>query len=111
MRHKDVQILGEIQELELIIEESTILHKSSTDALRIVKDLETKVTSLRAQTPPELLQRYDRLRAKGPAVVNVHEGICGGCRLNIPKGDLQRMRNNETPLVCPNCFKFIVLDS
>lgn len=102
-------LLAELQELELIIEESAIIHRNDSNSS--ISELRGKAAGIRAKLPADILERYDRLRRNGPAVVSEVDGICTGCRLNVPKGDLQRMQNGSIPPICPNCYKFILLDA
>ena len=104
---QQIAALAELQELELVVEESDILHRQ--DAEPQIVEVRQKIEELRARIDPETLTRYDRLRDQGPAVVSEVKGLCTGCRLNVPKGDLQRMRNGNMPWLCPNCSKFILL--
>jgi predicted nucleic acid-binding Zn-ribbon protein len=102
-----VEKLMEMQELELVVHESEILHKSQEEAG--TKALRKQIDDIAAEIPPEPLQRYRKLRSAGLAVVDEEGGICLGCRLNIPRGDLNRMRTGKAPWMCPNCSKFLLL--
>ena len=103
---EQVQQLLELQELEFISKESAIVHADS-DA---DEDLETRISTKRRRIPEELLARYDRLTQFGPSVVVVKSGMCLGCNLCIPQGDLNRMVNGSVDPVCPHCNRFLNLD-
>jgi predicted nucleic acid-binding Zn-ribbon protein len=102
-----VEKLMKMQELELVVHESEILHKSQEDTG--TKTLRLQVDDIATEIPAEPLQRYRKLRSAGLAVVGEEGGICLGCRLNIPRGDLNRMRAGKAPWMCPNCSKFLLL--
>jgi predicted nucleic acid-binding Zn-ribbon protein len=102
-----VEKLMKMQELELVVHESEILHKSQEDTG--TKTLRKQVDDIATEIPAEPLQRYRKLRSAGLAVVGEEVGICLGCRLNIPRGDLNRMRAGKAPWMCPNCSKFLLL--
>lgn len=99
--------LVELQELEFVVAESRILHREDSTAQ--TAKLEGKIALLRESIGKELLTRYDRLRKQGMAVAKVQDGVCGACRLNIPQGELIRMRKAEGVPNCPNCGKFLAI--
>ncbi len=103
-----VSTLFHLQELELIRDESRIVHHSG--APDDLAGLEKEIAAVRADMDESALKRYDLLRRSGAAVVRVPGGICNGCRLSVSKGDLNRMRKNQIPPVCPNCGRFLFFD-
>jgi predicted nucleic acid-binding Zn-ribbon protein len=103
----DIQKMLDLQELEIVAAESRIVHRKSAHAGRDA--LDGRIGRLRAQIPEDLLKRYDKLRRGGFAVATESDGVCSGCRMNIPKGDLNRMQNGAIPWVCPNCARFLLL--
>lgn len=54
---------------------------------------------------PELKERYDLLieKRQGLAVVNVKNGVCLGCYVNIPPQLFIEVRKNKEIIFCPNC--------
>ncbi len=104
-----VKTLGKAQELELVIEESKIIHSDSMDREQNIESLKNEIDQLLSDVPQEQLQRFRKLRSAGLAVVTEDNGICLGCRLNINQGDLNRMRAGATAPMCPNCGRFIIL--
>jgi len=99
--------LLELQELEIILEECRIVHGDVR--LPAAADVEVRVQHLRQSVPPPLLRRFDALRRLGPAVVHEQGGTCNGCHLNVPRGDLNRMRRTAAEWVCPNCGRYLML--
>lgn len=104
---KIVESLLTLQEQELVLTESRILHQGQKDA--DLARLETRIRAARERVLPEHLRRYDVLRRNGLGVVRESAGVCTGCHLNVPVGDLNRMRRGQMPWVCPNCARFLVL--
>jgi predicted nucleic acid-binding Zn-ribbon protein len=98
-----------LQELDIVLSESQILHRQQTH--HGIADVRSKIERLRGELPEAILKRYDQLRASGIAVVKENDGVCGGCRLSVPKGDLNRMYRGAIPWVCPNCGKFLLLQA
>lgn len=102
----DSRKLFDLQELELIVEESRILHRQDTGGH--TAEILTKIAELRGSLDDDCLRRFDRLRQQGMAVAKLEAGVCGGCRLNIPQGDVIRMRKSAEPPACPNCGRFLL---
>ncbi len=99
--------LLELQELEIVLAESLILHK--TRAPDHGTAIDGSMDRIRERIPEDILKRYDKLRRAGLAVVHEKDGFCSGCRLHVPIGDLHRMRRGAADWVCPNCARFIML--
>ncbi len=55
-----------------------------------------------SEIPDEDLARYHRLfrSNRGVAVVKVERGICQGCAVRLPVGELTRLRNSDGPIPC-----------
>ena len=55
-----------------------------------------------SQIPEEDLARYNRLfrSNRGIAVVRVDRGVCQGCAVRLPVGELTRLRNSDGPIPC-----------
>ena len=103
-----VPSLMELQELEITIEESRIVHKANPPEK--LSHVRRKIAKLRQSVPADVLRRYDRFREGGLGVVRESGGFCGNCHLRVPVGDLGRMRRGEMPWLCPNCGRFLLLD-
>lgn len=58
---------------------------------------------------PQDLKLYEQLRQqkKGVAVVNLHGSTCGGCHLELPASDIDKVYT-ETYWRCPHCQRIIV---
>ena len=52
--------------------------------------------------PEDDLARYTRLfrSNRGVAVVRVERGVCQGCAVRLPVGELTRLRNADGPIPC-----------
>jgi predicted nucleic acid-binding Zn-ribbon protein len=105
---KLAQALMNLQELELVRQESAIVHGKG--AGEKTADLDPEIAALRAKVAPVVLHRFDGYRRQhGAAVVRELGGVCLGCHLNVPQGDLNRMRREEIDWLCPNCGRFLLL--
>jgi len=104
------QALLDLQELEIVRQESTIVH--GQDAAAKTADLAPEIQRLQERIPTQTLKRYTNFRRQhGMAVAREVDGVCLGCHLNVPQGDLNRMRREDMEWLCPNCGRFLVLSS
>ena len=102
---EEIKLLLKLQELDIILAEARIVHKNEKNT-DLVKE---KVDSLREKIDESILSRYDRLTKQGLAVVQEMNGMCLGCNLSIPVGDLNRIRTGKMEPSCPNCGKFLAI--
>lgn len=103
----DIKILLRLQEIDIILSEARIMHEGEEDATGLQSERDT----LQEQVNAVILTRYERLIKRDVAVVHVRGGLCTGCYLAIPQGDLNRMKSNKLDPVCDNCGRFLYLDS
>ncbi|MFC1904037.1 zinc ribbon domain-containing protein [Chloroflexota bacterium] len=62
-----------------------------------------------AEVNPQAVEVYDKLRKnKGQAVAKVEQGICRGCRISLPSGDLQQVRGGNL-VQCSSCGRILYL--
>ncbi len=102
-----IQTLHTLQELEIVLRESDILHENRVPDT--AEKTSARIRELRKTVPEDILRRFDALRRNGTAVSTETAGVCSACRLNIPIGDLNRMRKEQIPWICPNCGRFVLL--
>jgi len=72
--------------------------------------LEERRRELRASIDQADLDLYDSLlRSKGGVAVTVLKGeLCGGCRVRVPSGLAQRVRQGQELVLCNNCGRILV---
>ena len=96
-----------LQELEITAQELRIMAPLLNPAnLPIV---EKSIAEMLESLPQELRARYERLRKEGLACNRAINGTCQNCRMTLTQPLLNRMKNNETEWICPNCGHFITL--
>ncbi len=65
-----------------------------------------------AQVAPELAASYERLRGKlgGIGAAHVVGGACSGCHLQVPAGELHRLRHSapDSVVYCDQCGRILV---
>ena len=74
------------------------------------EELEREKKSLEEQVDGELLELYgELLESKGRlAVVKVEDGVCGGCRVEMPGKEYDRFLKSQGAFLCSNCGRILV---
>lgn len=106
MRHL-ANTVERLQELDIMAEELRIMAPLLSPASLPV--VEKNMAELLAEIPQDMRERYERLRKVGLASNRAIDGTCQNCRMTLAQPLLQRMKNNETEWICPNCGHFITL--
>ena len=75
-----------------------------------IADLEAKRAELRSGVDEEILELYDELlKSKhNVAVVKVIDGVCQGCRVELPGIEFDRYLKSEGVFKCTNCGRILV---
>lgn len=62
--------------------------------------------------PAPDLETYNALlpRMNGVAVVRVDRGVCQGCRVRLPVGEISRMQNAEGLVNCSSCGRILLTE-
>ncbi len=95
--------LIQLQELNFAKEEQ----KASNSQMPL-EQLEKSIAKIRAQLPPEVAERYDRLQKHYPlAVVPLANGSCSRCGLAVPIAVVNAARAGEQLQYCPHCGRFL----
>ncbi len=73
-------------------------------------ELEKERDGLRAGLDEELLEQYDGLLKSqhNLAVVKVVDGVCQGCRVELPGIEYDRFLKSESAFTCTNCGRILV---
>ena len=91
---------------QLGIGEAAIDEEAAT--VRVARD------QLAKQVAPELAASYERLRAKlgGIGAAHLVGGACSGCHLQLPAGELDRLRHAppDSVVYCDQCGRILVPD-
>lgn len=79
-----------------------------------IGELEREVAGRREDVPPALLAVYDRLRTGarlgGRAAVLLESRMCGGCRVDLPMMEYQRVKDaaEDAVVQCVHCTRLLV---
>jgi mannitol/fructose-specific phosphotransferase system IIA component (Ntr-type) len=115
------EILSEIvlqlpQPEDKIINRASLLHKlqkieqmKKKSRKEKLKDLKQKAIFIREELDISLLDRYDKLMERyGFAVVELEDGACQGCYINVATGMSSAIEGSNDIYVCENCGKFLI---
>lgn len=58
---------------------------------------------------PQILKRYDEIRAKsgGVGVVQIANQNCGGCNMTLPTAQIKQVKDGEELQICENCGRIL----
>jgi len=95
--------LIQLQELNFAKEEQ----KASNSKMPLAQ-LEKSIAEIRAQLPPDVAARYDRLQKRYPlAVIPLAHGSCSRCGLAVPPAIVNATKAGEQLQNCPHCGRFL----
>ncbi|HBA53113.1 zinc ribbon domain-containing protein [Syntrophorhabdus aromaticivorans] len=85
--------------------ERTKLHKEMESIDKIIFELKRQRDNLLSVIDDDLRKTYSMLieRRNGVAVVNVKNGVCLGCSMNIPPQLFIEATKNSRVILCPSC--------
>jgi predicted nucleic acid-binding Zn-ribbon protein len=96
-------------ELAVANEQLRIAEAAIDEEAAVVRDARGK---LAARVAPDLLVSYERLRAKlgGIGAAHLEGGACSGCHLQIPAGELHRLRHSvpDSVVYCDQCGRILI---
>ncbi|WHZ22968.1 MAG: protein of unknown function DUF164 [Nitrospira sp.] len=89
-------------------EKATLDELDRTLAIELT-DLNVKQKELSGQVEKSLLARYDKLKAtrKDQALALLKDGICLGCRLQLPPQLVSQVKRAEEVHTCPYCYRML----
>lgn len=75
-------------------------------------ELEVERDEVRDRLGEEALTAYDRVRERftaGVAVGELHGSACSSCRIDLPRADLNDLRDGPPLATCPSCRRLLVV--
>lgn len=104
LRKKHRELLSRIQEKENALGAETKEMESE------LCELEREREELSSQVGDELMQLYRKLLAskQNLAVVKVVDGVCQGCRVELPGKEFDRFLKSDGVFRCSNCGRILV---
>jgi predicted nucleic acid-binding Zn-ribbon protein len=91
-------------------EKKAILEGETSRIKEELAGLEAEKAAIRSQVDEELLELYDSLLESrhNLAVAKVIEGVCQGCRVELPGMDYDRFLKTDGIFRCTNCGRILV---
>lgn len=76
-----------------------------------IKAIKDKISALEKQLDAGFVNKYKTLKQDGvfPIVVKLVDSRCGGCRMELPSKELEKIRQNGK-LECPSCHRLIYIE-
>ncbi len=92
------------------------LEEYATHHRALTVELETarrQREAMAAETDPDLLRRYERLRSRkdGVAVTAVNGSICGACHMAVPEALLTAAEGSDDVHTCEDCGRILYVPS
>lgn len=92
----------------LVDEELKQLAERVANSRSQIAEIEAERAGVATKVEESLLQRYDRLfDKKAPAVVELENGICGGCHMKVTAATLSAVRADKVITSCENCGRIL----
>lgn len=125
MENEVIQLMEELEQLQaaLVVAreqqealEQEFQQQASTREDAVVRlraemeEARQKRAELAAKIDPQLLQRYEQIRARrgGLAVAEVRAAICLGCNMNLPPQFYNELLRGDEIRLCPNCHRILI---
>jgi predicted nucleic acid-binding Zn-ribbon protein len=68
------------------------------------------IAELRSRIPLTILERYDRMRARGKkGLAAVRNQVCGSCHVQVSLGVVMALRRGQAVQMCENCGRYLYL--
>lgn len=118
---EQIEVVDKLKADDITIEEKlnakkAELAEAESEMNQVLASIKGQRDKLQAEREPvyaslseETRRLYDRVRTKHPLAVTVlEEGICLGCRVEIPSTEAERIEASAKLERCPNCTRIIV---
>lgn len=76
-----------------------------------LEELKTKVAAEAKGIDPALLEKYKAVKRHAtPPITKIHDGRCGGCNMQLPAAERNRVRSGAAFVECENCGRMILVE-
>ncbi len=108
-----------VEEKELFKKEEASAQKEKAVVSARLKEIDTRISELsskRNEIIPnigrQVLARYEKVlnNRDGLAIVNVQDGACGGCHMNLPPQVVSGAKIREEIITCGSCNRILYVD-
>lgn len=94
------------------VQTQAALSQDRTDLGSRIEQLTITRREIVSRIAAPMLSQYEYVRKshQGGAMAKVERGMCTGCRLTLPTGELQRVRAARELITCSSCGRILVAD-
>jgi predicted nucleic acid-binding Zn-ribbon protein len=94
------------------VQTQAVLSQDRTDLGSRIEQLTIARREIVSGIAAPILSQYEYVRNshQGGAMAKVERGMCTGCRLTLPTGELQRVRAARELITCSSCGRILVAD-
>ena len=80
------------------------------EASKQLEVLRGKVAEKAVGIDKQLLEKYQIIkRHSTPPITRIRDGRCGGCNMQLPAADMNKIRTGEPFVECENCGRIILV--
>ena len=96
--------------------------RAEFDRIKVIYDEEYKVAAVKLEAlkknvakkaqgiDPQLLEKYKAIkRHSTPPITRIHDDRCGGCNMQLPAADMNKIRTGSPYVECENCGRIILV--
>ena len=96
--------------------------RAEFDRIKVIYDEEYKTAAVKLEAlkkkvareaegiDPELLEKYKAIkRHSTPPITRIHDDRCGGCNMQLPAADMNKIRTGAPFVECENCGRIILV--
>ena len=96
--------------------------RAEFDRIKIIYDEEYKVAAVKLEAlkkkvskeaegiDPALMEKYKAIkRHSTPPITRIHDDRCGGCNMQLPAADMNKIRTGAPYVECENCGRIILV--
>lgn len=96
-----------LNELQNVVRLHELEFGQDANASLIPNRTEAEIARCRAEVRPAILARYERLKARysQTAVLEAEEGICPGCRIALPRYQIEQLKRSL--VFCDRCGRIL----
>ena len=84
---------------------------AAKDLLAELAEAEVARDEIRERVPDDLLARYDEAveKQRGMAIGKLQDGMCTGCRIDLPRVEVSELRQGPPLTRCPECRRLLIV--
>lgn len=104
VRVRAAKARAEFDRIKLIYDE-----EYKTAAVKL-EELKRKVAKEAQGIDKDLLEKYKAIkRHSSPPITRIHDDRCGGCNMQLPAADMNKIRTGAPYVECENCGRIILV--